>query len=443
MEDPYLHLEEARQALCAHFPCPLAGETLYSVCARFHYLTAVRRPALTGLLLFGSHRASSKRCVPVGLTTLVRCLPHLFASEWETLQQHTHASLYLRFMTADQAACATAVCTGPMHLRERYPFNWASARFEQQHPLRICPACLAADHDQHGYAYWHLSHQLPGAWVCPDHGEALHLATPGKTSSSWILPSLVGNTKPSDLNHSEFEFLKHLADVVHQLCGDRPADLVNLREKICENLEQAGVTQASRALNESKVNRWLAGHLGHLSQTHFQAFDAAAGCECIVGTLGKRKAHHPLRWAILIACLLMEGAELEEMLRALDGPTQPALPGFPVPRAPTAPPHAYTHMRTGEDIFKVAQAAGVTRTVVERWLMDPQLHALWTSIRLDRLRSRHQAAIHNALATGVRSRQELRLKAGAAYLWLQRNEPEMLERLAPRSREDRQLPLWS
>lgn len=175
MGDSYQHLEEARQTLCAHFPMPLPGETLYSVCARFHSLTAVRRPALTGLLLFGSHRASAKRCVPVGLTTLVSCLPHLFASELSALQQHTHACLYLRFMAPDQAACAAAVCAGPIHLRERHPFNWASAQFERQHPLRICPACVIADHDQIGYAYWHLGHQLPGVWVCPDHGEALHL----------------------------------------------------------------------------------------------------------------------------------------------------------------------------------------------------------------------------------------------------------------------------
>jgi len=443
MGDSYQHLEEARQTLCAHFPMPLPGETLYSVCARFHSLTAVRRPALTGLLLFGSHRASAKRCVPVGLTTLVSCLPHLFASELSALQQHTHACLYLRFMAPDQAACAAAVCAGPIHLRERHPFNWASAQFERQHPLRICPACVIADHDQIGYAYWHLGHQLPGVWVCPDHGEALHLAAPSKTQSSWVLPSLVGSSKPSGLNRSERELLKYLADVVNQLCSDQSADLASLREQICQYLEQAGVTQASRALNAPKVNRWLSSHLGRLPQTHFQTFDAASKCECIVGALGKRKSHHPLRWAILMACLRKEGAPLEGMLRALDGPAQPALPGFPMQRVPTAPSHAYTFMRSGEDIVKVAQAAGVTRAVVQRWLMDPQLHALWTSTRLEQLRTKHTDAIQAALATGIKSRQELRQRANAAYLWFQRNAPEALRTLLPRSREDKQLLLWN
>lgn len=442
MEDAYQHLEEARQTLCAHFPTPLPGETLYSVCARFHSLTAVRRPALTGLLLFGSHRASSKRCVPVGLTTLVRCLPHLFESEYSALQQHTHASLYLRFMTPDQAACAAAVCAGPMHLRERHPFNWASARFEQQHPLRVCPTCIVTDHDHLGYALWHLCHQLPGVWICPDHGEALRLALPA-TQSTWALPSLVNSTKSSEWNLPERELLEYLADTVNRLCGTRSANLASLREQICQDLEQAGVTQASRALNAPKVNRWLASHLGRLPHTHLHAFDATAGCECIVGALGKRKAHHPLRWAILMACLRKEGAALEGMLQALKGPTQPALPGFPANVTATAPDRAYTLMRSGADIAEVARSAGVTRTVVQRWLMDPSLHTLWASIRLEQLREKHNAAIQDALATGIKSRQELRLKAGAAYLWLKRNEPEVLERLAPRSREDRQLPLWT
>lgn len=437
------HLAEARQALCAHFPAPLTGETLYSVCARFHCLTAVRRPALTGLLLFGSHRASTKRSVPVGLTALVRCLPHLFPSELSVLQQHTHAGLYFRFMASDQAARAAAACAGPAHLRERHPFNWASARFERQHPLRVCPACIVADREQVGYAFWHLDHQLPGAWICPDHGEVLRQALAGRFQSAWVLPSLAGSTLPPELTHAERELLGCLADTVKRLCGVRPADLAALRTQICQDLEQAGVAQASRALAASKVNRWLASHLGRLPLTHFQGFDAAAGCECVVGTLGKRRAHHPLRWAILIACLRKEGAALELMLRALDGPSQPPLPGFPMAKVPTAPCRAFSLMRSGADIAEVAQVAGVTRSVVQRWLMDPQLHALWTTTRRDQLRSRHAAAIHDALVTGVASRQELRLRAGAAYLWFQRNEPELLERLVPRSRADRQLSLWS
>lgn len=112
-------------------------------------------------------------------------------------------------------------------------------------------------------------------------------------------------------------------------------------------------------------------------------------------------------------------------------------------RVPTAPSHAYTFMRSGEDIVKVAQAAGVTRAVVQRWLMDPQLHALWTSTRLEQLRTKHTDAIQAALATGIKSRQELRQRANAAYLWFQRNAPEALRTLLPRSREDKQLLLWN
>ncbi|EYC52758.1 hypothetical protein AZ34_02360 [Hylemonella gracilis str. Niagara R] len=99
-------------------------------------------------------------------------------------------------------------------------------------------------------------------------------------------------------------------------------------------------------------------------------------------------------------------------------------------------------MRSGAHIVEVAQSAGVTRGVVQRWLTDPELHVLWTTARLDQLRTHHLTSIHEALTSGVASRQELRLKANAAYLWFQRNEPEILEGLIPRSLEDKQLPLW-
>lgn len=443
MHAPDHHLAEAREVLCAHFPPPLPGETLFSVCARFHNLSAVRRPALTGLLLFGVHRASAKRCVPAGLTMLVRCLSHLFPSELSILQQHTLAALYMRFMAPGQAARASAACAGPAHARERHAFDWASARFESQHPLRMCPSCVTADRELAGFPFWHLDHQLPGAWVCLDHTEALRLATPASSRNAWVLPVLAGSSAPAQVSPRELGLLQCVADTVKRMCGPGFVDLNGLRTQICHNLEQAGVIRASRAVDPERVRRWIANHLGRTGLTHLHAFDAADASDCVVGALGKKRAHHPLRWALLVACLRRDGAALDPILDALNGPTQPSLPGFPSLPCVIAPARAYDLMRLGHDMSDIARAGGVTRSVVQRWLMDPDLHTLWIAARRAALFSSHESAIRAVLAAGITTRQELRLRASASYLWFQRNEPELLERLLPRSRADKQIPLWS
>lgn len=442
MHAPDHALAEAREVLCAHFPPPLPGETLFSVCARFHRLSAVRRPALTGLLLFGVRRASAKRCVPAGLTTLVRCLPHLFPSELSVLQQHTHAALYMRFMAPEQAARAAAACAGPAHARERHAFDWTSARFERQHPLRMCPSCASADRDLTGCSFWHLDHQLPGAWVCLDHAEALHLPTPASSRNAWVLPPGVGSSAPSQVSARELGFLQCVADTVKRMCGPGFADLNGLRTQICQALEQAGVVRASRAVDPERVRRWIESHLGKTAPTHLHAFDAADASDCIVGALGKKKAHHPLRWALLITCLRRDGAAPDPIFDALNGPIQPSLPGLPTLRCLAAPAHAYDLMLPGHDISDVARAAGVTRSAVQRWLMDPTLHSLWLAARRGALLASHEAAIRSVLAAGITTRQELRMRANASYQWFRHNEPELLERLLPRSRADRQIPLW-
>jgi len=131
------------------------------------------------------------------------------------------------------------------------------------------------------------------------------------------------------------------------------------------------------------------------------------------------------------------------MLNALNGPTQPSLPGFPMLPRLTAPAQAYDLMRHGHDISDIARAGGVTRSVVQRWLMDPVLHTQWIAARRAALFASHESAIRAVLAAGITTRQDLRLRASASYLWFQRNEPELLERLLPRSRADRQISLWS
>src|SRR3546814_18405991 len=44
-----------------------------------------------------------------------------------------------------------------------------ASRIRANHPLKFCFLCLESDRRQSGVAYWHLTHQLPGVWICPAH----------------------------------------------------------------------------------------------------------------------------------------------------------------------------------------------------------------------------------------------------------------------------------
>lgn len=436
------YLPQVRASLCGSFPSPHDGETLFSVCSRFHQLTAWRKQTLTGVLLFDAPKASRKRCIPTGLHTLTRCLPDIFGSVQATLQRHTVGALYLRFMSADQSLRAANACTKLSHARARFAFNWASNRFEQQHPLRLCPVCAVEQEQSNGYTYWKVQHQLPGAWVCLDHSEPLRIGISANGPSSWTIPGINRSISAGGANERDLRYLRCLSDTVLQLCGPESANLGELRIHICRALEQAEVVHASRALDMTKVQKWMHGHVLSLEKPYLQAFEPVDASESAWAVLGKKRAPHPLRWALILTCLRLEGAPLEPMLEALRGPVQPTLTGFKLSESPTAPARAFDWIESGMEILEIAQLAGVTRTIVQRWLCDPQLHRFWTAAKHKNLWNRHESSIRSAIASGAKTRLQLRLAANAAYQWFQKNDRLWLENLLPSLAPNKQLSLW-
>lgn len=59
--------------------------------------------------------------------------------------------------------------------------------------VRFCPACLVEDDQQHGQAYWHRVHQLPGVWICPHHVQPLSIIEP-----AWIRDKATRCFLPTD-----------------------------------------------------------------------------------------------------------------------------------------------------------------------------------------------------------------------------------------------------
>jgi hypothetical protein len=430
-------LWQAREALRWHFPSPAPDETLYSVCARFHRLTGYRKGVQAGLLLFGSARASARRVLPWGLSTLVVLVPEVFVNPAMTLRGHTVGSLYLGFMTPEQFVRAVEVSSAVPEQRARFAFGWGSASFERDHPLRMCVSCAKCDQVEFGFSYWHVSHQLPGVLWCTLHGQPLSTAAPSGPSA-WALPGEVLLGQPLIAKDAE-SALQALAINVEMLRMPSFANLDALKTRMCVELEQLGVAGAAKALNQSKIRHWIeamlrptAGHCPVIERHRSRVIDVLSG----------QHTNHPLRWALLISALSLSGASTQQLFSSVRAPQQTLLPGVRRSQINEAPLRAHDVLGGGESWQLAAQNAGVSRAVVQRWRADAAVNEAWRIGRQREVRQRHETTILGALANGVQTRQQLRGQCSAAFQWFQRHEPLYLQELLRSSRPSRQLPLW-
>lgn len=78
-----------------------------------------------------------------------------------TQLEHTPASLWL-------------LSTPLYGAQYTMPNNMAHAGINLDKRWRFCPQCVVADKARYGVSYWHRSHQLCGAKICPIHDQILH-----------------------------------------------------------------------------------------------------------------------------------------------------------------------------------------------------------------------------------------------------------------------------
>lgn len=194
-EDGYPHPSSLFRLPLVHW---LPDETVFSLCSRLHFLSGHHVPSKTSSLLFGSTRGGSAHDVPARLQSLVARLPGLGEAR-DVIAHHTLLPFYFPFHETHrcQAWIEQVMLGTAPNLKAQ--FGIAPSRFGAAHPLKACAECMDVDLRQHGVAYWHLSHQLPGVLVCPVHRTRLQRATDkvlGKGRFDWVLPAEVALLPP-------------------------------------------------------------------------------------------------------------------------------------------------------------------------------------------------------------------------------------------------------
>jgi transposase len=169
----------------------LEDETLFSLASRLHKLWGYPLAGSTTQILFGHHRGGSQHDFPTHLTEFAQNTEGLLGNAVEITKTRTLYKYYRTFLDeAERQDLIDALCGHSLgHLKFR--LGLLTSRFRANHPLKACPLCMQADVERLGVAYWHLTHQYPGVWICSIHHVPLResrLKSSGVERFLWHLP---------------------------------------------------------------------------------------------------------------------------------------------------------------------------------------------------------------------------------------------------------------
>lgn len=166
--------------------------------------------------------------------------------------------------------------------------------------LRYCPKCASRHRSSLGIALWRMSHQLPGAVVCTEHGQPLveHI---GKRQS-WSLPGTDDSREIDIASKTELVTLRSVAVAARHIVesGVLDADMLRARAQLvmCESY---GVLDVKRLDPHVVHSDWQSSVLAAWCR-RVQPEQVAFPEFWITDILRSRRSErNPMKWAFLLA----------------------------------------------------------------------------------------------------------------------------------------------
>lgn len=200
----------------------LPNESLYSLCSRYHQLSGHVTSARTCQMLFGSDRVGSSHDIPARLLSLLGRGADLGSVE-DIIMHRTLLPFYFPFHDEHECANWIAQCSIGSTGSLKSQLGLAATRYGSAHPLKACSLCISEDRAEHGVAYWHTPHQVPGVLVCLRHKVSLLVCTStisGQGRFGWRLPENSELTSRWSVHELEQPAL-NLAEASTALCALR------------------------------------------------------------------------------------------------------------------------------------------------------------------------------------------------------------------------------
>ncbi|WP_081668113.1 TniQ family protein [Metapseudomonas resinovorans] len=194
------------------FPTPFPGEILYSLCARYHRLSANSNIRTTQSEISCTKEFFGFSDIPAGTECLLTNTALGTAIGLDHLIQHnTSFPYYFPYLNSVQIEkCRQRLCTTDTTKSLGFAIG-----LKYQLRGKYCSRCIEEDKLNTGQSYWHLSHQLPGVLICPLHRVPLRIA-----EQTWLkrsLPSLILPDSPSVESHSWIPDLQRINALLDEI----------------------------------------------------------------------------------------------------------------------------------------------------------------------------------------------------------------------------------
>jgi hypothetical protein len=365
----------------------LPDETFFSLVSRHHQLWGHATAAQTCQLLFGSARAGSHHDLPNSLGSFVQHTNTLLGDASFIARERTLLKFYSAFASLSETQNAVACMSGPSVAHLKLRLGILTSRFRANHPLKACSQCMEQDLCETGWAYWHLTHQFPGVWVCTKHQQPLLQSTVkanGVERFQWLLPRLSQMLPASAVSDDAASqaALRGLAELIGQLVksgAHHPILLRNLHEIYRPKLLQRGWLTSAGNLRTAPIATDFLAHCQ--SFRHVAEFTALAEDETdMVTQVGRllrplRSGTHPLRHLLLIHWLFGDAQQFDLATRSAGAirplPTQR---GVLTERLVDDPRVGLLHDLISKEGHSVRKAANLVD-------IDPQTALLWAARR--------------------------------------------------------------
>jgi hypothetical protein len=296
----------------------LPDMTLYSFVTVRHRLDGSSCGAQVSYDLFGNSHAGLRHDFPSHLDQFCRRTGSMFGHAEDVALQATVLPYFLRFRPIMVQTEAVALMRGETVESLKFVLGLPAGPSRARMPFCSCPECVRVDIEAYGYAYWHRRHQLPGVFVCPNHGSPIlrsSIRINGRGLSILFLPDdpEIANSSASAITASQLSTLHRLASLSAEVL-DRPLpggyEPHVLRNTYLHGLKQLGLLTQRGYVRTREFIKMI--HDRYHCIATLEPFDRIIGQSCVDGMLRlvrKQRGHfHSACHILLIDALFGDWA---------------------------------------------------------------------------------------------------------------------------------------
>ena len=426
-------------------------ETVYSACARYHDRSGYFNSEATSELLLGHQRGGSHIDTLVGVNHLQVATSNAFEPLEILLRERTVLAAYLPLMTGTRRSSIMNVCANALDsetTRARTGLTWNEVTTD--HELRHCPSCADQQRSELGYSFWRTPHQLPGVWVCLEHGGTLsYVPKRGKRNMNWLSAERAWPRLLHGRVRSEFtERLIRVAACIYWIASNTSINSDVLDAMIRTRFKRAGRIRNEIKVTDTELESLQSQDIAPLIESGASHFKGLSNPIWIRQTIRDRRTAHPVKWAVLLSlygdCSLSSLA-VEHYIALSRLPQIDMFDELSAPRRSKAPEYLYNVMNRPISVREAAVESGMRYSEVSCWLKrDIDLVKHWRNsgyhVKLQAAKFTIEGAIRNSPDA---FRSIIINQCLWAVRWLEVHDPNLLKKILPPSIQkfDRQLRL--